>query len=324
MAKHAIIRLNGPKMPLVQSEESDSLVAWFNLYMSLEAAAGSENTLEAKRRDLGRFLQFFGEAVGGDHLDDWTRSLTTGYLKHLQRVARLGPTTINRALATLRHCAKWIHRRRPFLAGNPCQRISDLRTDAPEWKGLSDMEVTRLKAAGEQLLHLKSRRNQNPQRDRAIFLALLHTALRISELLALDLDQYRGKHFHNVRRKGRTVTRKTFLAQEAREALDLYLAQVRGCAPGPLFCSRSGKRLGRQNVDAALKALASQANSRLPKDRLIHLSAHVLRHTMLRKAAEKHGVQYAMELSGHTSSRYIWRYVQPSQEQKEAALEDLF
>ena len=45
---------------------------------------------------------------------------------------------------------------------------------------------------------------------------------------------------------------------------------------------------------------------------------------MLRKAAEKYGVQYAMELAGHTSSRYIWRYVQPSQEQKEAALEDLF
>jgi integrase/recombinase XerD len=91
-----------------------------------------------------------------------------------------------------------------------------------------------------------------------------------------------------------------------------------------LFCSQSGKALGRQNVDAALKALARQANARLPPDRRIHLSAHLLRHTMLRKAAEKHGVQYAMELSGHTSSRYIWRYVQPSQEQKEAALEDLF
>jgi hypothetical protein len=31
-----------------------------------------------------------------------------------------------------------------------------------------------------------------------------------------------------------------------------------------------------------------------------------------------------MELAGHTSSRYIWRYVQPSDEEKEAALEDLF
>ena len=77
--------------------------------------------------------------------------------------------------------------------------------------------------------------------------------------------------------------------------------------PGPLLCSRSGERLARQNVDQALKAMADQANARLPKDQHIHLSAHLLRHTMLRKAADKYGVQYAMELAGHTSSRYIWQ-----------------
>ncbi len=36
------------------------------------------------------------------------------------------------------------------------------------------------------------------------------------------------------------------------------------------------------------------------------------------------GVEYAMELSGHTSSQYIWRYVQPTDEEKEKAIEELF
>ncbi len=31
-----------------------------------------------------------------------------------------------------------------------------------------------------------------------------------------------------------------------------------------------------------------------------------------------------MELAGHTSSHYIWRYVKPTDEQKEAAMEELF
>jgi hypothetical protein len=31
-----------------------------------------------------------------------------------------------------------------------------------------------------------------------------------------------------------------------------------------------------------------------------------------------------MELSGHSSSNYIWRYVQPSDEEKEKAVEGLF
>ena len=309
---------------LLSAEQAESLVAWCNLYMSLEAAAGSENTAEAKRRDLNGFLDFFAQAVGSDHPDHWTRSLTVGYLRHLERDQRKSPTSINRVLATLRHCANWIHRHRPFLAGNPCHRVNDLHTEAPEWKGLKDLEVTRLKAAAEQLLQLKRRRNQDPLRDYAIFLVLLHTGLRISELLALELDRYQGKHFINVKRKGKSVTRKVFLAQDAREMLDRYLDQSRGSQPGPLFCSRSGRRLARQNVDEALKAIASQANTRLPAEQHIHLSAHILRHTMLRKAAEKYGVQYAMELAGHTSSRYIWRYVQPSSEEKEAALEELF
>lgn len=227
-------------------------------------------------------------------------------------------------LATLRHCAKWIHRRRPFLAGDPTERIQDVRVDDPEWKGLKDIEVTRLKATAEQLVHLRNRRDQQPLRDRAIFLVLLRTGLRVSELLRLDLDQYQGKHFLNVARKGRKVTRSVFVAQEGREALDTYLESDRGHEPGPLICSRSGQRLARQNVDAALKAIADQTNARLPEDRKINLHAHVLRHTCLRRAAEKHGVQYAMELSGQSSERYIWRYVQPSSEQKEAALEELF
>ena len=324
MATTALVARRLSVSMATHSGQADSLVAWFNLYMTVEAAAGAENTAEAKRRDLNGFLDFFTHAVGSDHPDHWTRSVTTGYLKLLEKQHRKSPTTINRALATLRHAANWLHRQRPFLAGNPCERVNDLNTEAPEWKGLKDIEVTRLKAAGEQLLHLKRRRNQNAVRDYAIFLVLLHTGLRISELLSLELDQYRGKHFLNVKRKGKNVTRRVFLAQEPREALDHYLRECRGKTPGPLFSSRSGHVLARQNVDQALKALARQACARLPKDQHIHLSAHLLRHTMLRKTAEKYGVQYAMELAAHTSSRYIWRYVQPSDEEKEAALEDLF
>lgn len=55
----------------------------------------------------------------------------------------------------------------------------------------------------------------------------------------------------------------------------------------------------------ALEALAVQANARLPKDQRIHLSAHLLRHTMLRRAAEKYGVQHAMELAGYRGSAVL-------------------
>jgi integrase/recombinase XerD len=308
---------------LLPSDKRDSLVSWLSLYMGLEAAAGADNTFKAKQRDLETFLAFFHQATGCDHPDQWTRSVTAAFIKHLgQGNARKG-TTINRILATLRHCAAWVHHQRPFLAGNPCDRIADLNLDDPAWKGLSDLEVTRLKSAAEQLLHLKKWKNQSPLRDNALFLVLLYTGLRVSELLGIDLTQYQGKHFVNVKRKGKKVSSKVFLPQDAREALDRWI-ELRGGSPGPLFVSRSGRRLERKLVDDALKALACQANARLPEDQKIKLSAHVLRHTMLRKVAEEHGVQYAMELAGHTSSQYIWRYIKPTDEQQEKALEELF
>ncbi len=308
---------------LLTAAREDSLAAWLLLYMQLEAGAGSDNTFLAKRRDLEGFLGYFARATGGDHPDQWTRSLTAGYLRGLEQAGKK-PTTINRALATLRHSAAWVHRQRPFLAGNPTGRIPDVQTDEPSWKGLTSLEVTRLKSAAEQLLCLKTAKNQQALRDNAIFLVLLQTGIRVSELLSLDLGQYQGKHFLGVKRKGRKVSFKVFLAGEAREALDRYLDEIRGGRDGPLFISRSGKRLRRSNVDDALKVLANQANAHLPADQKIRLSAHVLRHTMLRRAAEKNGVQFAMELSGHSSSHYIWRYVQPSDEEKEKAVEGLF
>jgi hypothetical protein len=35
-------------------------------------------------------------------------------------------------------------------------------------------------------------------------------------------------------------------------------------------------------------------------------------------------LEYAKELAGHTSDRYIWRYVRPRDSEKEAAVDNLF
>lgn len=61
----------------------------------------------------------------------------------------------------------------------------------------------------------------------------------------------------------------------------------------------------------------------LPKKEQIHLSAHMLRHTALRKAAEK-DICYAMKLSGHSSTKYIWRYTEPGEKEFDEAMKELY
>ena len=276
------------------------------------------NTFKAKQGDLSRFVNYFRQVSGSDHPDQWTRSVSQGFMKNLLRTRsertgkKLAPTTVNRALATLRNTARWIHHQRPFLAGYPMDRISDLNTPEPEWKGLSDVDVTRLKSAAEQLVELSTRADQTAVRDQSMLLVMLDTALRVSELISLDIDQYAGKHFHNVKRKGNNVTDRVFVGQTARVALHGYLNDIRGRGDGPLFQSKRGKRLAPQNVADALNKIVTQANTRLAKPQHIELTPHVLRHTALRKMAEKKGVRYAQQMAGHASSKYIWRYVQPS------------
>ena len=68
MEKLPILRLQGLPPKLVATEGSDILVAWLNLCMDLEAAAGSENTLEPKWRSLRRLLQYFTAAIAPDRL----------------------------------------------------------------------------------------------------------------------------------------------------------------------------------------------------------------------------------------------------------------
>jgi integrase len=116
-----------------------------------------------------------------------------------------------------------------------------------------------------------------------------------------------------------------YIRKDAREALDEYLAR-RGDHPGSLFLSKTGGKLSRQDVWDTLKRIENQANSTLSEDEKMHLWPHKLRHTCLQEIAndpKNGGVHLAMEVAGHASARYIWRYVKNKEEALEEKLEKI-
>ena len=315
---------------LIPSRNKNSLTAWLSLYMKIDGEACAEQTRIAKTKDLERFLDYFSSVVGSDNRTLWTRSISEGFQKHLrkQRSERTGrklaPSTINRVFATLRTAAKWIHGHSAFPAGNPMHRISDLTMPEPSWQGLTDLQMVRMKAAADQLLVLSTAKNQKPRRDFALFHVLYATAMRVTELIELDFEQYDGRYLTNVQRKGKTVTPKIFLVKAVRGYLDDYINEERGKEPGPLFQTRTAKQLSIQQVDYVLKKIAGQANATLPAKEHIDCHPHILRHSMLRKVREEKGIEYAIEYAGHFSEKYIRRYTMPSESETEAVLEELF
>jgi integrase/recombinase XerD len=159
-------------------------------------------------------------------------------------------------------------------------------------------------------------------RDHALIATLLGTGLRVSELLTIDVDQYDQRGFVNVLRKGGQVQSFIPIQKQHRDVLDAWLEQ-RGDVPGSLFPTRSGKRLDHTQAFLVLKRMAQLAKAHLPPDQHLIVSPHVLRHTLLRKVANEKGVHYAMELSGHRSDRYIWRYVRPDAQSLADAIDEL-
>ena len=317
---------------LVQAKERDDLTAWLNVYLAVEVEPGS-NTHRAKLGDIQWFLKFFYESTSGYECDQWTRSLSKSFLSWIQKQKsertkkRLAPNTCRRVMDTMKRAAKWIHRQRPFLAGYPFDDVKDIKVDEPDWKGLSDVEVRRLKAAAEQLIQIDTRQDQLPLRNYAILRVLLDSALRAFELCELELDSYNPKRrvLLNIARKGRDhVTAEIPLSSDAAESLESYIENERLEGPGPLFQSKNGKEISQQVIDQVVRRIAAHANSKLKPANQIEVSPHILRHTSLRRWADKKGVRYARMISGQVSDRYIWRYTQPSRDEIRDAAEELW
>ncbi len=127
--------------PPTTTEGERGLVGWLLAYCHAEVAGAPKSTVDAKRRDFEVFLRYFAETLRSEELDDWTRSVTLGFQNWLVHEANEGrgyaPTSVNRAMATLRRAARWIHAKRPFLAGDPFEQVTDLVVSVPPAKGLS-------------------------------------------------------------------------------------------------------------------------------------------------------------------------------------------
>lgn len=294
-------------------DQVPDLAMWAELYMHLVVAGGPKNTTRAKIGDLNIWLDFMGSFVGSLQKDGWTPSITKAFKKQLKG-NEYQATSINRILATLRHFAKFVDEKAPFLAGDPFARVKDFTIEETEWNGLTDRQIILCKSAIDHRVQICGRKNQNPLLEAAIFYTLFHTGLRSFELTSLRMNQYRDKGFHNLHRKGSIFTRKVHVPKEARDWIDRYLEEIRLSAfrtdlaallspdqltggtqsglselqalssDGYLFVAgrdrevlQKGQRLDESSIRYMMNRIANQASAQLPEKDKFKLSPHMLR-----------------------------------------------
>jgi integrase/recombinase XerD len=265
-------------------------------YLAVERGL-ARNTLDAYRRDLGRYQGF----LGGRGIVDVTRA---GEADIAAFVANLSaseyapgkgyrPSSVARALAAVRSFHRFL-----VLEGeaeaDPAEGVARPKVPRNLPRPLTVDEVAALVAAPGQ---------DGPValRDRAILETLYGAGLRISELVALDVDDVDLEE-GSVRAVGKgSKERIVPLGRLAVKALEAYLTRARPtlAAPrsrGALFLNRRGGRLTRQGSTNIIKDMARRAGIRK------RVTPHMLRHSFATHLLEGGAdVRVVQELLGHAS-----------------------
>ena len=129
--------------------------------------------------------------------------------------------------------------------------------------------------------------NARTLRDKAIILLFCTTGLRVSELTSITLDQY--QHMGGMDSRELTIvgkgnkTRRVYINDEAKEAIDAYLMTRPNSDCENLFLSFQGGELRPNNLSQTLKTVAKKAGYPMWKD----ISNHALRSAFATTKAEQ-------------------------------------
>ncbi len=258
----------------------------------------SENTLSSYRRDLTRYLETL-EAAGVVSPASITEAHINGYLQHLARGDEehpaLGPRSVARHTVAVRQLHKYWELEN-ICAPNPAREVQPPAVGQSLPKAISIADVTQI---------LDSIAVDTPAglRDRAILEFLYSTGARISEVVALDVDDLHFAQDAVVRLFGKgSKERVVPVGTYAQKAVSDYLVRSRpglaakGKGIPALFLNQRGGRLSRQSVWLMLSKAAERAGLS------IDVSPHTLRHSFATHLLEGGAdVRVVQELLGHAS-----------------------
>lgn len=270
----------------------------------------AERTRRAYASRVRQYLAWVGSGLAdGDPLGDpgARDGAVRDWRAHLQTEAKAPASTVNLSLAAV--C--------DFYARTGRGRVAAERMDAPRRAPLA-------LDARDGLRWLRAVERVSSTRDRLICLIPFYAGLRISEVVALDVDDVRlsaRKGVIEVRsgkgRRARTVPAHRALREELRLWLHDGERETWNPAGAALLPNASGARLGARGMHDVLVNLAAEA-------RLEHVSAHVLRHTFATNLI-RWGVDVVTvaDLMGHARLDTTRDYTRPSADDLDRAVQTL-
>jgi len=273
----------------------------------------SPHTVRAYENDVTQYLAFVAGETGKKISQLAPPDLDMGSVRaHLAGLNSAGKarSSVARKLSALKTFVKYL-RREEVIEHDPTAMAVAPKRDQTIPVFLSEAEITRL-------IETPSTAEPLGRRDRAILELFYASGLRLSELVAIDLEDLNmSGRMVRVMGKGRKERLLPF-NQSAADAIRAWMkdrAQLialkrpkaegrRPKAPAdPLFINYRGTRLTDRSVDRLLRKYVAQCSTRMG------ISPHALRHSfathLLQRGADLRAIQ---ELLGHAALSTTQRY----------------
>jgi len=258
----------------------------------------SKNTIAAYTRDLAAYADFL-ETVDVASPEFVTKAHVSDFAQHLR--TREEGALVASSLARMLSSVRGFHK---FLLGEGLVEVDATSETTPPKLGTRLPKAISIEQMGA-LLAATDGDEPQQLRDKALLELLYATGARVSEAVALNVDDVLSdggaQDFVRLFGKG-NKQRIVPVGSFARSALDAYLVRARptfsarGLATPALFLGARGQRVSRQNAWLIIRAAAKRAHLDL------EISPHTFRHSfathLLAGGAD---VRVVQELLGHSS-----------------------
>ena len=287
--------------------ELGNLIQGFKL--SCQTECKSPRTVEWYTSFLHRFHDFLERNNCPTDISCLDRSHIRGFIRYLQAEARvphtgtpLSTATIQAYIRVLKAFFSWAIRE-DYLKSNPMAAISMPKSATKIINTFTDEQVANL-------TDVCMRSSANGHRDFTILLLFLDSGLRVSELVAIEMDDVNLPEGHIIVKHGKGQKQRILpVGSIVQKLLWKYINQYR---PQPLtdnitslFLTNNGLPLTRNGIQQMMRRLASRAGITG-----VRCSPHTFRHTFSRRYLTNGGDVFSLQrILGHSSLASVRLYL---------------
>lgn len=259
----------------------------------------SDNTIQAYRRDIDKFVEFSALHSINDFVEVDFDAITE-FKEFLARKG-LSSSSVSRTLSSLRSLFQYLVSE-GVCETNPAKAVHNDKVEKKELVVLTSKEV-------EKLLSQPDINDIKGMRDKAMLEVLYATGIKVSELIGLELGDFNAQ-LSFIRCGSGEKERFIPIYPIAAKSIQTYLEKSRklfvtDTNEKALFVNVTGEKMTRQGFWKILKAYVSSAG--IKKD----ITPHTLRHSfaahLIENGADIHDIQLIL---GHSDISSTQRYTQ--------------